>query len=278
MSAEQNHKIPFVKMSGAGNDFVIFDARKNPLHFSPQQIAKICDRKIIGCDQLIIIRNSSTEDCLMEIYNADGSSSATCGNATRCVASILMNEKNVDQIKIKTSAALLECWREGDLISVNMGIPNFDWQKIPLTEEQDSQKISLFGFDFSCVNLGNPHVVTFIDQPLSDKKFSEIAPQISFNKIFPKQANVEFAQILNSDLIEVRVFERGAGETLACGSGACAVGILAIKNNLTKSKKITTRFKGGDLQIEWNGEGSSVIMTGGYKKIFSGELDAHFFG
>ena len=282
--------LSFVKMSGAGNDFVIFDARKNPLHFSTQQIAKICNRKIIGCDQLIILKNFHPHpnllpqeeselfaDCLMEIYNADGSTSATCGNATRCVASILMNEKNLNEVKIKTAAAILKCWRNGDLISVDMGIPNFDWQKIPLAEKKDPQKISLFGFDFSCVNVGNPHAVTFITKPLTDEKFFEIAPKISFHKIFPKQANVEFAEILSDDLIAVRVFERGAGETLACGSGACAVGILAIKNNLTKSKKITTRFKGGDLQIEWNGEGSSVIMTGGYEKHFDGAIDADFF-
>ncbi len=269
-------KIPFAKMSGAGNDFVIFDARETLINLTSAQIKKISDRKNVGCDQLIIIKNSPNANCLMEIYNPDGSLSGACGNATRCVAAILFSEKNLDKVKIETAVGVLECWRDGDLISVNMGVPTFGWQKIPLSHESDSQKIPLFGFDFACANLGNPHAVTFIKNPLNNEEFFKIGPKVENNEIFPQRTNVEFAQILSDDLIDVRVWERGAGETLACGSGACAVAVLAIKNHLVKSRKITTRFKGGDLLIEWKADNSGVIMSGGYEKIFDGLLDAKF--
>jgi diaminopimelate epimerase len=286
MLAEQNkishqslvvsrQSISFVKMNGAGNDFVIFDAREEPLFLAPEQIKKISNRKNVGCDQVIVLRNSLKADVLMEIYNSDGSLSGACGNATRCVASILFSEEKSDETKIETAAGILKCWKNGELISVDMGIPTFEAQKIPTTAK-NSDKIKLNGFNFSCVNVGNPHAVTFVKEPLADKKFFDVGSKVETNEIFLQKTNVEFAQILSDDLIEVRVWERGAGETLACGTGACAVGILAIKKGLIKENKVVTRFKGGDLQIEWNGEGSSVVMTGGYEKIFEGVLDASF--
>jgi diaminopimelate epimerase len=277
----------FIKMNGAGNDFVIFDARKQAVELSPEQIKNISDRKNIGCDQLIIIKNPSTpplrgEDVLtqrqsatnevdveMIIYNSDGSVSGACGNATRCVASLLEGA----EVKIKTAAGILECKKNGDLISVNMGIPRFNWDAIPLAKNIDTQKVLLEGFEFACLNIGNPHAVTFISAPLEDSKFFTSGPKIETNPLFPQKTNVEFAQIISDYLINVRVWERGAGETLACGSGACAVGILAIKHRLVKNNKVTTRFKGGDLIIEWNGEGSAVIMTGSYEKEFEGNYE-----
>lgn len=269
MSAAQNRKISFIKMNGASNDFVIFDARKTAISFTAQQIQKISDRKNIGCDQLIIIKNSAEADCEMEIYNSDGSKSGACGNATRCVAAILFGlvsspsgiegkANSLEQIKIKTAAGILKCWRSGNLISVDMGAPKFE------------KDVSLFGFDFSCIDVGNPHAVTFLNKKISDEKFFEVGPKVESSEFFPNKTNVEFAQILSDDLIEVRVFERGAGETLACGSGACAVATLAIEKNLVNSRKITIRFKGGDLQIEWNGE--SIVMTGGFEKEFEGTV------
>lgn len=259
MSAAQNHSIKFIKMNGAGNDFVIFDARKNPISLTSSQVKEISDRKNIGCDQLIVIKNHPEVDCEMVIYNSDGSISGACGNATRCVASLF--EK--PEIKIKTAAGILKCWRNGDLISVDMGTPKFE------------KDVSLNGFDFSCVDVGNPHAVTFIKEQISDEKFFYAGPKTETDKFFPNKTNVEFAQILSDNLIDVRVWERGAGETLACGSGACAVAVLAIKKNLVKGKKITVKFKGGDLTIEWNG--ASIVMTGGYKKIFDGVIDEKFF-
>ena len=266
-------------MSGVGNDFVIFDAREIDPKLTPRQIQKISNRKNIGCDQLIIIRPVDAKkdaDCFMEIYNSDGSLSGACGNATRCVASIILSEISQNLVKIKTSAGILKCWREDNLISVNMGFPSFDWQKIPLSHETNSQKISLFGFEFSCVNVGNPHAVAFIKKPLAEELFFSVGSKVEIDPIFPQKTNVEFAQILSDNLIEVRVFERGSGETLACGSGACAVAIVAIKKQLVKSKKITIRFKGGDLQIQWSDPDSEVIMTGGFEKIFDGEIDKNF--
>lgn len=261
MLAVQNLSLPFIKMSGVGNDFVIFDGQKTPVELTREQIKKISHRKNIGCDQLIIIKNSKNADCLMEIYNPDGTSSGACGNATRCVASLF--EK--DEIKIETAATILNCKKVGNLISVNMGVPKL------------TQNTSLYGFDFSCIDVGNPHAVTFIKEKISDEKFFEIGPKVENNRFFPNKTNVEFAQVISDNLIEVRVFERGAGETLACGSGACAVAIAAIQNNLVKNKKITIRFKGGDLEIEWIGADSPVIMTGGFSKIFNGKIDASFF-
>lgn len=261
-------------MSGAGNDFAIFDARKSEITLTANQIQKISDRKNIGCDQLIILKPplkkgeelQSSEggfDVEMEIYNSDGSKSGACGNATRCVASLIIDETKKPEIKIKTAAGILICKKSGDLISVNMGKAKF------------SDGISLYGFDFSCADVGNPHAVTFIKEKISDEKFFEVGPKVEVDKFFPNKTNVEFAQILSDNLIEVRVFERGAGETLACGSGACAVGVLAIKNSLIKTKKVTIRFKGGDLQIELLDD-NSIVMTGGYEKIFSGEIDENF--
>ena len=268
---------PYIKMSGVGNDFVIFDARETPLTLTSEQIKNISQKtpngKNIGCDQLIILKTSASADCLMEIYNSDGSLAGACGNATRCVASILMTEKNHREVKIKTSAGILKCWKSGDLISVDMGVPTFDWKKIPLASETETQKILLHDFEFACVNVGNPHAVTFINTPLTDEKFFDVGPKVECDSIFTERTNVEFARILSDDLIEVRVWERGSGETLACGSGACAVAILAIKKKLVQKNKITIRFKGGDLVIEWNGSGSAVILTGGYETISAGEID-----
>jgi diaminopimelate epimerase len=267
-------KIPFVKMSGIGNDFIIFDGRKQEIKLSKTEIAKFCNRKNIGCDQLIIIKKSISANCLMEIYNADASTSAACGNATRCVAAIIFDEERTANITIETAAGILKCQKVAEeLIAVEIAIPNFDWQKIPLAREIDSQKITLHGFNFATVNVGNPHAVSFVEEIPNDDVFFDIAPKVCFNELFLKQINVEFAKIISDELIEVRVFERGAGETLACGTGACAVGILAIKHNLVKSKKITIRFKGGDLLITWNNENSYVVMTGSYEKIFDGIVE-----
>jgi diaminopimelate epimerase len=250
----------FVKMSGAGNDFVIFDARKENITLTSDQIQNISDRRNIGCDQLIIIKKAQTGfDCEMEIYNCDGSKSGACGNATRCVAAIICDDLQQSEIKIKTAAGVLECKKNGELISVNMGKPKF------------TENISLFGFDFKCADVGNPHAVTFIKDKISDQDFFEIGSKVENNSFFPSKTNVEFAQIISDELIEVRVFERGVGETLACGSGACAVATLAMKNSLINSKKVTIRFTGGDLIIEQKDD-SSIIMTGGYEKITEGTV------
>ncbi len=273
-------KINFLKMSGAGNDFVIIDERKIDYHLSAGQITKICQRSHIGCDQLIILKNSKNADILMEIYNSDGSKSGACGNATRCVASLIMNEKNVDKVNIETAAGILQCEKNGDLIAVNMGKPKFDYQQIPISKKIDTdsffiEEVDLAPYKFSAVNMGNPHIVTFIKEELSDKEFFKIGPILEKHKFFPEKTNVEFAQIIGENHIKVRVWERGAGETLACGSGACAVGVIAIKHKLVQGHEVKTSFKGGDLLIKWQND-DSVIMTGGFEKIFFGTIDEKF--
>lgn len=279
MSAVLNHNqqnnsaLNFVKMNAAGNDFVIFDGRKSELNLTSQQIQKISNRTNIGCDQLIIIRNSSNADCLMEIYNSDGSKAGACGNATRCVAHLILEEKQFDKINIETVSGTLECWKNDDLISVNMGKIKFSPDEIPLNSP--TSEINLFGLNFYCANIGNPHAVTFLEAKISDKEFLEIGQKVENHQLFPEKTNVEFAQILSDNLIEVRVFERGVGETLACGSGACSVAAIAIKNQLIKTSEVTVRFKGGDLFIKY--DGNKVIMTGSYQTIFYGTIDEKFF-
>ncbi|MFT6106234.1 MAG: diaminopimelate epimerase [Rickettsiales bacterium] len=270
----------FLKMNGAGNDFVIIDAvkNKNALELTSQQISKICNRSNVGCDQFIVLKDSSEADILMEIYNSDGSISGACGNATRCVASILMAEKECDEVNIKTVTGILNAKKEGNLIAVNMGQPKFDWQEIPLLNKKNTEDFVAEGFPqyrFSAVNMGNPHIVTFVDQYLSDETFLRDGKALEIHPLFPQKTNVEFVKIISPNHIKVRVWERGAGETLACGSGACAVAVAAIRANLVPRCKIKISFKGGDLFIDWRQNGD-VIMIGGFEKTFSGVFDANF--
>lgn len=270
MLAEPNNPkktVKFYKMSGAGNDFIIIDQRFNENLISIDNIIRISSRKNIGCDQLILIKKSNQNfACEMQIFNADGSESSTCGNATRCVAGLMFEEnKNLNKILIKTSASSLECLKlDKDLIRVNLSKPKIIDHNLKLED-----------MDFMHVNVGNPHAVCFVDKLPTDEIFFQIGPKIENNlDFFPNRTNVEFAKIIDQSLIEVRVFERGVGETLACGSGACAVAVAAIIKNLTKSKSITIRFKGGDLLIEY--EGDDVFMIGNYQKIFFGIIDENY--
>ena len=269
----------FTKMSAAGNDFVIIDSRDEDISLSKAQIKHLANRQNIGCDQLIIIRDQkgSKIDCFIEIYNSDGSQAQACGNATRCVAKMLF-EENPDkkQVTIKTIADNLQCWLEEDnTVSVKMGIPKFTWQKIPMKEKCDTQNIELFDRTFHALNIGNPHVVNFDKKAASDQVFFDIAPKIETHEIFPERTNVEFAKIIKDDVIQVRVWERGTGETLACGSGACAVGALAIKHGLIKKDQVTIRFKGGNIKISWPDQSKSIIMNGDCQKEFSGPLNSN---
>lgn len=271
--------IKFTKMSGAGNDFVIVDSRTSNYQFSKQKISKISNRDNIGCDQFILIKNSTQADVFMEIYNLDGSKSGACGNATRCVADIIMREKSCQQITIETAADILECRRVSlgseNLIAVNMGKPKFEWSEIPLAIAMNTEDLvinEVCNYHFSAANVGNPHLVTFLTKPISDSEFFNLGPKLETNQLFPEKINVEFARIIAPNHIEVRVWERGSGETLACGSGACAVAVLAIKKGLVAREKITTSFKGGDLFIEWR-EDNSIIMTGDFQTLATGTFD-----
>lgn len=256
--------ISFLKMNAAGNDFVIFDARKNNISLTSENIKKISNRKNIGCDQLIIIKDDQNKsDCFMEIYNCDGSQSSSCGNATRCVASILFSSSLNQIIKIRTNSGIVECKKNDQLISVNMGKPFY------------SNKNFVFNnYNFFCIDIGNPHAVCFLKDSIDNDSFYNIGPKVENNSYFPYKTNVEFAKIINNDLIEVRVWERGAGETLACGSGACAVAYVAITQGYINSNKVTTKFKGGEIHLELID--NFILMTGGYQKIFEGIIDEKF--
>ena len=274
--------ISFLKMNASGNDFIIVDVRHSPwhedIHLLKADISKISNRKNVGCDQFVILKASEKADILMDIHNFDGSVSGACGNATRCVASLLMEEKDIDRVIIETSAGILRAWKEGDLIAVNMGKANFDWQQIPLKSKKNTDDFTIAGFkkfNFSAANVGNPHIVSFVTSDLTDKEFFDFGPKLETNNLFPEKTNVEFAQILSKNHIKVRVWERGAGETLACGSGACAVTAIALKKNLVDDKRIKVSFKGGDIFIEQQDNGE-IVMIGDYNRIFSGVLDADF--
>jgi diaminopimelate epimerase len=278
MTAKKINDWSFYKMSALGNDFIIFDLRKDYFKISPRQIQIIADRKNIGCDQLIIIKSLDSghnhlplfqfKDELtyeIEIYNRDGSKSGACGNATRCVAGLIFEENpSINNIKIKTLAGLLDCNKiSNNEISINMGKIRF------------FENFFYANHNFYCANIGNPHAISFIDEAIGNEEFFRIGPQVENHPNFPEKTNVEFAQILSDNLIAVRVWERGAGETTACGSGACAVVACAIKNNLVKSQKVTVKFIGGILKINYSDE--QIIMTGGYKKIFKGVIDEQLF-
>jgi len=270
--------IDFIKMSALGNDFVIIDFRSYNYSLNQSIIKKICNRKNIGCDQLIIIKNSTQKnwvntknnkieniECEIEIFNNDGSITEACGNATRCVAGLLFEENKFNHtINIKASTRILECKKiSNQLISVNMGIVKF------------SNNFFFEDFNFYCADVGNPHAVSFINNSLDDKIFFRIGSTVENHNNFPNRTNVEFAQIIEDDLIEVRVWERGVGETMACGTGACAVVACAIKNKLINSNDVIVKFPGGKLQIQYLDH--EAIMIGTYQKIFNGIIDEKLF-
>ncbi len=268
--------INFCKMDGIGNDFIIFDARKQSISFNTDDIIAISSRenKITGgCDQLGIIEQSETADCFLRIYNADGSEVDACGNITRCVA-WLLDRSGRDTITIRTNAGLLETSNAGDnRVSVNMEKPKFDWQDIPLSQEEDTLNVNLSVGNLSnpvCVNMGNPHAVFFVDD-CDAIALCNLGSKIENHSLFPDRVNVGIAKIISPERIKLRVWERGAGETLACGTGACAAVIAACRRELTESK-VTVELKGGELEIEWN-QGGDVIMIGDVNFQFEGTLE-----
>jgi diaminopimelate epimerase len=264
-------------MSAAGNDFIIIDLRKKNFNLSKNQIEKLSQRNVIGCDQFIILKESSNGkiNVYMEIYNSDGSSSDACGNATRCTALLLFEEFNLDEVTIETAAGVLKSIKHKDSITVNMGKAKFEWQDIPLSKPIKSNNIIINGLNFSYVNIGNPHIVSFLDRELTDKDFFKYGPELENNILFPKKTNIEFVTKINNSHLKARVWERGVGETLSCGSGACAVGVLALRDKIIDCKEVKISFKGGDIYISLNKEGE-ILMRGGATKIFYGIIDDGF--
>ncbi|MCI5061119.1 MAG: diaminopimelate epimerase [Alphaproteobacteria bacterium] len=266
--------LSFKKMHGLGNDFVIIDTRENGVKITSEQVCAIADRKRgVGCDQVILIERSKNwiETNLIRIYNPDGSETGACGNGTRCVADLLMNEDDVDDIVIETAYAALNCFRdENGLVRVEMGHPRLEWQDIPLSKSYDTLHLPLEG-DPVGVNIGNPHCVFFIEKEMSDQELEKLGAHFEHDPLFPERTNVEFVEVLAKDHLRMRVWERGTGITQACGSGACASVVAAIRRGLS-ARKVTVTLDGGDLIIAWPDDNSPVSMTGPVAYVFDGRL------
>lgn len=265
----------FMKMHGLGNDFIIVDLRGDQVLPKQKEVAELSDRKIgIGCDQFIAIEASDKADAFMRILNSDGSEAEACGNATRCVADMLMTEKGSDFVVIETVAGLLQCSREEDgRITVDMGTPRLQWNEIPLSEEIDTLAVDL-GFDLPPaigVNIGNPHAVFFLDDNVEEMQISEIGRAIETHSMFPQKTNVEFCNIRPDKTIRMRVWERGVGETQACGSGACATAVAAIRRGLAE-RQCRVILNGGPLDFHWREEDGHILMTGPVTYVFKGEI------
>jgi len=272
---------PFLKMNGLGNDFVVVEARSAPFRPGEAEARAIADRANgVGCDQIIGVEPSQKADAFMRIWNADGGEVSACGNATRCVGWLLMEASGRPSATIETEAGLLKVARaEGGQVTVDMGEPGLDWRDIPLAEEMDTRGIELQVGPIDdpilhtpgCVSMGNPHVVFFVpDAEAAPVK--EVGPMIEHHLLFPERTNVGFAQIKGRDRIRLKVWERGAGQTKACGTGACAALVAAARRGLT-DRKATVELDGGDLVIEWRESDGHVLMTGPVAVEFTGKLE-----
>ena len=261
------------KMDGLGNDFVIIDERSKNLGLNKEQIVKICDRNFIGCDQLIFIKKNRNIDAGLEFYNSDGSKSGACGNGTRCVAYFLSKEKNKNEIEVWTSSGNLHSKiYDKKIVETKIGIPKTNWNEIPLSKELETKNLNIKILDKNnnefiggtAINVGNPHVIFFInDIDIFDIK--KIGPEIENNKLFPERCNVTLAKIIKDDHIKIKVWERGAGLTKACGTAACATAYAAKLNGMKKSK-INIEFSLGILSIEIDSK-NIIYMKGPVSEI-----------
>jgi len=259
-------------MHGLGNDFVIIDGRTATVRLDGDQICALGDRRRgIGFDQLVILESpEKTDGVFMRIYNPDGSEAGACGNATRCVADLVMKEKGGSACTVETISGILECTRaENGLITVDMGVPGLDWKKIPLSKQCDTLHLPLEG-DPVAVSMGNPHCVHFCEE-VSDIAVDKLGPKVEHDPLFPQRTNVEYVCIQGKDHLRMRVWERGAGITQACGTGACASAVAAIRRGLT-GRKVRVTLDGGDLLIEWREADSHVLMTGPVAYSFEGTI------
>ncbi|MEX2644496.1 MAG: diaminopimelate epimerase [Acetobacterales bacterium] len=269
--------VPFVKMHGLGNDFVVVDARARAFRPTPEQAQAIGDRRRgVGYDQLLIIeppRNGAAQ-VFMRIINPDGSESGACGNGTRCVADLVMRGAGADAIVIETMAGPLHARRaEGGRITVDMGEVKTGWRDIPLAEERDTLHLGIGAGllqDPVAVSLGNPHAVFFVDDP-DAIDLAGLGPGLEHHPLFPERANIGVAAVRGADEIRLKVWERGAGLTLACGSGACAALVAAHRRGLA-GRSATVTLPGGPLDIDWREDGHAW-MTGAVATAFAGTLD-----
>jgi diaminopimelate epimerase len=265
-----------LQMNGCGNRFAMLDARPGTLALDPAQIGVAAESarggpNNAGADQIIGLEppKSAGADVFMRIWNADGGEVGACGNATRCAAWLLMEEQHRDAATIETEAGLLKAWRAGPMqVSVDMGAPRLDWTQIPLSEELDTRRLELeigprgapILHTPGAVSMGNPHCVFFVDD-VNAINIPAIGPMVENHPLFPERVNVGFAQIVARDRVRLRVWERGAGLTLACGTGACAALVAGVRRGLLDRNAVML-MDGGELTIEWRAEDDHVIMTG----------------
>lgn len=266
----------FVKMHGCGNDFVIIDERGGELGLTPRRVAALADRRTgIGCDQFIAIEPSAEADAFMRIRNPDGTEAGACGNATRCVVSLLAGETGRAIHLIRTIAGDLPGVAHPDgRVTVDMGLPRLDWHEVPLSGPADTLRLDLAEGPVSgpaALSMGNPHATFFVED-LGAVPIEALGPRLEHAAIFPERANIGFAQILSPTLIRLRVWERGAGLTLACGSGACATAVNAIRRGLVERAALTVIVDGGELEITWRQDGH-VLMTGPVATSYHGTID-----
>lgn len=257
-----------LKMDGLGNDFVIIDQRQKNIALSKDQIIKICDRDFIGCDQLIYIKNSDNAEAELEFYNSDGSGSDACGNGTRCVAYLLSKEKNIKNISLQVGSKQLNSKLLDDgQVETIIGVPKTDWKEIPLSENLDTKNLGLSIKDNNNketvggigINVGNPHTIFFVNE-IENFSIEKIGPEIENHKLFPERCNFTLAQKINKNHYRVKVWERGAGLTKACGTAACATAVAANLENLRNSRT-EIEFSLGKLIISID-ENKQIHMKG----------------
>ena len=273
----------FTKMQGIGNDYVYVNCLKETIADPPALAKKISDRHFgVGSDGLIMINPSDKADFEMEMYNADGSRAEMCGNGIRCVAKYVYDYGLTDKtrISVETLAGIkyLDLTVENgkvSLVRVDMGRPILEPENIPVQAEGSrvvDEPLTVDGKEYrmTCVSMGNPHAVIFVDQDVRKLPLEQIGPSFENHERFPKRINTEFARVLDRRTVEMRVWERGSGETLACGTGTCATAVACVLNGLTEDE-ITVHLLGGDLYIKWDREKDTVYMTGPAETVFDGE-------
>lgn len=267
---------PFIKMHGLGNDFVVFDARRKPLTLSRAQAAKIASRRFgVGCDQVIVMERSKKADIFMRIYNADGGEVSSCGNATRCVAWRVMEETGRREATVETKAGVIVCKHAGrERVAADMGAPRFGWRDIPLAKKCDTLELPITAGAYkkpTAVSMGNPHMV-FVVKDVDKAPVGILGPTLEHHPLFPKRANVSFAQVVSPSVIRLRVWERGAGETLACGTAACAT-LAALHRKGLAAGKARIQLPGGALDIAWDKKTGHIWMTGAVATSFEGVIN-----
>lgn len=279
----QAQSIPFRKMNGLGNDFVVLDARVRALPLAADALRAIADRREgIGCDQIIALEPSQHADVFMRIWNADGGEVGACGNAARCVAALVAAERGRPGVSIETESAVLGATvnRDGS-VTIDMGEPHFAWNEIPLAEPfHDTRRIELQVGPIddpvlhspAVVNVGNPHALFFVND-VAAHDLAKFGPMLEHHPIFPERANISLVQVLAPDHLKVRTWERGAGLTRACGTAACAAAVAAARRGLS-GRKVKVSLPGGDLLIEWREGDGHILMTGPYALDFEGTLPA----